>query len=153
MKILRIEIGLEDRGDRVDLVPEVRWIARILGMRRMYPQDYHYGTTFAGAVDSLLSTRLSCLWHERVCMDPTSLTVEAAEQRADLLAMVVDDAEKVLHNGVEMSRLERSLLLATFTFQGSCGCDGATDFGCPACTPDKTRQWKDGLDKMNLGLR
>jgi hypothetical protein len=57
-----------------------------------------------------------------------------------------------IHNGVLMTLEEYNLLLASFGHDGSCGCDDMTG-GCPLCDGDKTRRWKEDLDKLNSGLR
>lgn len=36
---------------------------------------------------------------------------------------------------------DEKTLQAEFTYHGSCGCDGAMDFGCPWCTPKKFDEW------------
>ena len=50
-------------------------------------------------------------------------------------ATVVFDNE--IEVATETVKNEEELIKTFFTVSGSCGCDGATDFGCPNCTPEK----------------
>ena len=54
-----------------------------------------------------------------------------------LFQFVRNEAYQVL-NGLIVSNAEKDLIEEAYTIQGSCGCDGATDDGCPNCTKEKT---------------
>ena len=69
------------------------------------------------------------------------------------LSITNDDKEIIVHNQVLLTKEEYHLLMSSFGHRGSCGCDGAVDFGCPLCTPSKTKGWKEELDKLKAKLR
>jgi hypothetical protein len=72
--------------------------------------------------------------------------------RVGSLSILHDGKLYAIHNGVSMTLEEYHLLNASFGHGGSCGCDDMTG-GCPLCDGDKTRRWKEDLDRLNSGLR
>jgi hypothetical protein len=40
------------------------------------------------------------------------------------------------------------LIRDTYTYHGSCGCDGALDDGCPSCTPERRKAFEGELKTL-----
>jgi hypothetical protein len=70
-------------------------------------------------------------------------------------SMVITDDGKhsVIYHQVVMTLEEYRLLMSSFGFRGSCACDGATSDGCPLCNEEKTREWKDTLDRVKNSFK
>jgi len=69
--------------------------------------------------------------------------------------LITDERDKrsVVYHNVLMTQEEYDLLITSFGFRGSCGCDGATSDGCPLCAADKTKAWKETLDRVNTSFK
>lgn len=71
-------------------------------------------------------------------------------------SLVITDTKNqhvVVYHQVMMTREEYHLLMSSFGFRGSCACDGATSDGCPLCNEEKTREWKDTLDRVKNSFK
>jgi hypothetical protein len=50
----------------------------------------------------------------------------------------------------ELTVEERDALFEEFGVGGSCGCDGAIDFGCPLCDPKQLHEWVEERHRQRM---
>jgi hypothetical protein len=69
--------------------------------------------------------------------------------------LIIDEHDKrsVVYHNVLMTQEEYDLLITSFGFRGSCGCDGATSDGCPLCDKSKTKAWKETIDRVKTSFK
>ena len=69
--------------------------------------------------------------------------------------LITDERDKrsVVYHNVLMTQEEYDLLITSFGFRGSCGCDGATSAGCPLCDMSKTKAWKETIDRVKTSFK